>query len=473
MSYNFIECDRETLYLMPPSLREWLPEGELAWFMLDVVGEMDLSKFYGRYRADGCGHAAYEPGMMVSLLLYAYCLGTRSSRQIERLCGVDVGFRLIAANQRPDYTTICRFRSENEAELQRLFTEALRLCVEAGLVKVGVVALDGTKIKAAAALSANRTHESLEKEVEKMLAEAKAKDAEEDALYGADKRGDELPEDLRDRKSRLRRLQEAKARLDREAAAQAAEQAAKISLREAEEETTGKKKRGRKPGEPDANPQEDAKANVTDPESRIMKTRSGHVQGYNAQAVVTKEQVIVAAEVTQQANDVKQLNSMLEKAKEELRAAGEEEEIGKALADAGYWSDANVREADPNGPELLIATNKDWKQRKAMREQAPPRGRIPTDCSARERMERKLLTARGRKLYKLSSQTVEPVFGQMKDGRGCDRFMRRGVSAAAGEWALICATHNLLKLWRSGKAKLGRVVKQISLGRRDFVPAYA
>jgi transposase len=209
-SFNFLPLNREQDHLMPPSLRDWLPEGDLSWFVLDAVSQMDLTPFYAKYRADGWGHAAYEPSMMVCLLLYAYCLGVRSSRQIERLCERDIGFRVITANQAPDHSTIARFRQANEEALTALFTQALRLCAEAGLVKVGTMALDGTKMKANASLAANRKYASIEAEVKRMLEEAAAKDAEEDELYGPDRRGDELPEDLRYRRKRLTRLKEPK-----------------------------------------------------------------------------------------------------------------------------------------------------------------------------------------------------------------------------------------------------------------------
>ena len=204
-----------------------------------------------------------------------------------------------------------------------------------------------------------------------------------------------------------------------------------------------------------------------------MKTKSGYVQGYNAQAAVTGNQIIVAAAVTQECNDVKQLLPMLEKIEANLAAVGAPEAMKTALADAGYWSEANMSGAKPAGPELFIATNKDWKQRKAMREAPPPRGRIPENMTTRDLMERKLLTKHGRALYKLRGQTIEPTFGQIKDGRGCDGFMRRGVKAADSEWALICATHNLLKLWRSGKAKMLRISGRFSVGAPIFAPVYA
>ena len=464
VAYNFILCDREQSYLMPLSLRDWLGEDHLAWCVLNAVGVMDLSAFEEKYRADGWGAAAFPPSMMVPLLLYAYCAGIRSSRKIERACETDVAFRVVAANRQPDHSTIARFRRENLKEIEGLFTQILAICVDAGLVKVSVVAIDGTKMEANASLAANRTHEGLtteiEKEVKRILAEAEATDAEEDRLHG-EKRGDELPEELRTEKSRIERLRECKERLEREAAERAAEQQKKIDERAAKEEETGKKLPGRKPKEPDPTSPEKAKANVTDPESRIMKTRKGYVQGYNAQAAVTEEQIIVAAEVTQEANDVKQLRSMIEKTAGNIEAVGVEEKVGTALADAGYWSAANVNEADPEGPDLLIATTKDWKQRKAARERPPPRGRIPNDLSCRERMERKLLTKRGRALYKKRSRTVEPVFGQVKDARGCSRFLLRGREGASGEWKLLCGTHNLLKLWR-------HVCRQAGSGRANW-----
>lgn len=454
MGYNFLPYDRDQLYLLPPALQDWLPESDLAWFLLDAVAQMDLKKITQTYRTDGWGQAAYEPTMMVALLLYAYCVGERSSRCIERLCERDIAFRIIAANQQPDHTTLARFRQTHEKALAALFTDVLRLCAKAGVVKVGVVALDGTKIKADAALAANRTAESIHETVQAMLSEAQRVDEAEDGLYGAERRGDELPEGLRDRHSRRARLQACQAQLEQEAAEAVAQQQSKLETRQSAEAETGQKKRGRKPKTPKAIAEAaaTATANVTDPDSRLMKTQAGYVQGYNAQAIVTAEQIVVAAELTQQANDIHQLHPMVAQARENLHTIGHLPPIGTALADAGYCSEANLTTVVANGPELLVATNKDWKQRKAQREQPPPCGRIPTKLTPRERMERALLTKRGRRLYKLRGQTVEPVFGQIKTVRGCDRFMRRGEQACASEWKLLCATHNLLKLWRSGKA---------------------
>lgn len=449
VGYSFKPVERDQLYLMPPSLREWLPEGDLAWFIVDAVEQMELGQFYAKYRRDGIGHPGYEPSMMVGLLLYAYCLGEKSSRRIEQLCARDIGFRVVAANHIPDHTTIARFRQDNEKELADLFTQVLELAAKSGLVKVGVLAVDGSKIKANASLAASRKHSSIKAEVEKILAEAEAKDREEDKLYGPDRRGDELPEELRNRASRLARLKAAKEILEKEAAERAADQAAKIAEQEAEERSTGKKRRGRKPKEPTENPEDTAKANVTDPESRIMKSRSGYLQGYNAQAVATENQIIVAAEVTQEANDVKQLVPVVDKARENIAAVTQGEGPKTVLADAGYWSEANMVALASEGPELMVATLKDWKQRRENRDRPCPRGRIPAKLSARDRMERKLLTKRGRALYKKRSVIIEPIFGQIKDARGLDRFARRGLAAADSEWKVICLTHNLLKIWRS------------------------
>ncbi len=453
MAYNLLQCDREQSYLMAPSLRDWLDEGDLAWFILDAVDQMELGEFYAVYRNDRWGAAAYDPAMMVGMLLYAYCQGIRSSRRIARALERDVGFRVVAANQQPDFRTICRFRSEPEKALERLLVQALWLCREAGLVKLGVVALDGAKVAANAALEANRNHKAIEEEVRRMLAEAKKVDAEEDALFGPERQGDELPEGLGRRAERLKRLQEAKSRLEKEAEDTAKAVQEHLEQRQMEEAASGKKKRGRKPKVIEPTPTAEVKANITDPDSRIMKARQGYVQGYNVQTIVSRDQIIVAAGVTQEANDVQQLEPMLETLERTLEAAGIEDRPRVALADAGYWSEANFTACScPKGPELLIATTKDWKQRKAARERGCPRGRIPGDLDPRERMERRLLTQRGRRLYRLRGITVEPVLGQVKEGQGCRRFMRRGLQAAQSEWALMGTTHNLLKLWRSGQA---------------------
>jgi len=454
MAYSYTTCNREQQYLLPPSMKEWLGDDHFVWFLLDAVEQMDLRAFHAAYRPDGTGQKAHHPEMMLAVMLYGYCHGERSSRQLERLCQESVPYRILAADTAPDHCAFARFRQRHEAALKAVFLEVLRLCAEAGVLKVGVVSLDGTKLKANAALSANRTLEGLEKEIAAMVSEAASRDAEEDARYGKDRRGDELPEGMRHREERVRRLRECKAKLEAQREAARRAQEAKIEQRKAEEAADGRKKRGRTPKTPEQAAEEkaDSKANPTDPSSAIMKTRQGYVQGYNAQAVVTEDQYIVAPGLTTEANDQRQLHPMLEEAAANLEAAGVKKKIGVGLADAGYSSEKNLTSGSADGPELLVNTTKDWKRRQALREAPRPRGRIPKRLTATERMERKLLTKRGAALYRKRAQTVEPVFGQIKDARGLDRFCRRGDEACGSEWSVICATHNLLKPFRSGKA---------------------
>jgi len=473
MSFNLIECNREQKFLLPIDMSEWLPGDHLVWFVIDAVETMDLASFYAGVRADGWGGAAYDPAMMVSLLLYSYCMGERSSRKIEKLCQCDIAFRVITASHVPDHSTIARFRQNNGEGLEELFDEVLRLCAEAGLVKAGLLALDGTKIGANASIDANRAHDYFREEVKKWLREADEIDAEEDRLYGPDRRGDELPEDLRRPEDRRRRIEECLERLNREADEAEAEKQDEIRKREEEEGRSGKKKRGRKPKSPEkvrAEKERGAKANITDPDSRIMKTRKGYIQGFNAQAAVTKDQVIVAAELTQEENDVNQLHPMIEKAIENLEKAGIDEQVRAVVADAGYLSEDNLKkkseeedgeeegqgeerkeeEKPEDGPELYIATKKDRKQRAEPQEQSRDEDTLPEDLTERQKMERKLATEEGRAIYKKRGQTVEPVFGQIKEGRGFSRFSGRGLPACTSEWKFMCAVHNLLKLWRAG-----------------------
>lgn len=449
MGYNFRGGNREQLSLMPPSITDWLPAGHLAWFVIEAVETMDLSPFYAKYRTNGQGSAAWHPKMMVALLLYAYCHGERSSRKIERLCEESVPYRVITGNEKPDHCSISRFRQDNAPAMKSLFIEILRLCAEAGLVQVGKVNLDGTKMKANASLAANRTEKALGAEIDRMLSEAEAKDTEEDAAFGKENRGDELPEDLRTRKDRLARLREAKERLERERQEAEAAQREKLEKREQKEQETGQKTRGKEPKSVEAvrKEQEERKANATAPETRILKTRSGYVQGFNAQAVGTDDQIVMAADVTDQENDQGQYHPMMAQAQENATAVLDEEKakIDLGRADAGYCNEADLEKEC--GHEILMATKKDWKRRKELREEPPPRGRIPKNLSATERMERKLRTKRGSEEYKMRSQTIEPIFGQIKSGRGIDSFYGRELVSAQGEWNLICGTHNLLKLF--------------------------
>lgn len=447
MSYNFLPYAQDQLLLMPPSLSEWVEEGSLARFVSDLIDSLDaqgeLAAFFAAYRTDGWGRAAYHPCMMLKVLVYSYAVGVRSSRRIEQALTQDVSVRYLAANQQPNFRTISDFRKDHLEALDKLFGSVLVLCREAGLAKLGVVALDGRKVAANAALDQNRTDESLQRQITEMLADADRLDREEDELFGKDMRGDELPEELRTSAGRQKRLKEALARLRAEAERARKEQEGKIEARAEDERRTGRKKRGRKPKPPEAVVDREKKANTTDPDSRIMKTRRGWVQGYNGQAVTDCEsQVIVAHAVTQDENDVRQLEPLLARVKEMTGAAPE-----ACTADAGYWSEANAA-LENEDTELFIATTKSWKQKKELAEQGPPRGRMPKNMTPQERMERKLRTKRGQEVYRQRGSSVEPVFGQMQ-GRGLNGFLLRGVHKVRGEWSLFCTTHNILKLWRS------------------------
>ena len=443
MGWNFLACDRQQQYLMPVSVAEWLPEDHLAWFVLDVVDQLDLAELYGAYRRDGWGRAAHEPSMMLALLLYAYCIGERSSRGIERRCREDVAFRVITANTAPDHATIARFRERHERLLQGLFVQSLRLCQAAGMIRVGVVALDGTKIRAQASMNATRSRAQIEAEVAAMFTEARAVDAAED-LAAAD--GSAQPVLRGGRAARRARLLAAKASLEDED--RAAEQAYRrvLAERAAREAATGKRLRGRKPRPPAADP--NRRVNTSDPDSRLMPVKGGWLQGYNAQIVTTVDQIIVAADVGTATNDQPLLHPMLTAATDTLAEAGVTEPIGLLLADAGYCTDTNLAAADPVGPRLLMPTYNLRKDRDVQDAQRELGNRAAKPLSAKARMEQELATEHGQALYRLRSQTVEATFGQIKEARGCRRFQRRGHPAVTGEWHLICATHNLLKLWR-------------------------
>ncbi len=453
MSRKYKRYDPNQTYLLPQNPKEWLPEGHLALFIQNVVTNfLDLSPIFDHYERSGMGAPPYHPAMMTELLFYGYCVSVRSSRRMAKAIEDDVAFRVLAAGNLPDFRTISDFRKIHIDALKPLFVQVVLLCEQAGLVTLGTVSIDGTKVKANASLSRNRTYKSLckktdqlEEEIERMLKEGIEIDDEEDRLYGPDKRGDELPEGFRTRKEQLERLRKAKEELEEEMRKEAEAQEKKIEVRKEKEAELGRKLRGRKPNAPPTAPDEKAKRNTTDVDSRIMKTRTGHVQGYNAQAAVDVEtQVIVAADVTQDCNDLHQGEPMLRACEENLGRMPE-----RGLFDAGYWFEEFVLRMQDK-VDLYVATNKDWKQRKAMRERPPPRGRIPKSATLKKRMERKLLTKNGREMYKKRAPSSEPVFGQIKDGRGLDSFLLRGTRKVNGEWNLMTMTHNLLKLWRSG-----------------------
>jgi len=445
--------------LLPPSLHDWLPERHLARFVAEVVETLDLQAIYESYAGDGRGLAAYQPTMMVRVLLYGYCVGVVSSRKIERATYEDVGFRFLSADTHPDHDTIAAFRARHLSALAGLFVQALRLCERAGLVKLGHVAIDGTKIKANAskhkAMSYARMTETearLRAEVEALLRHAAEVDAAEDAQYGPGVRGDELPAELARREVRLAKIREAKAALEQEAREQAAQQRAeaeaKIAARAEHAAQTGKKVGGRAPQVPDpaeAVPDPKAQRNFTDPESRIMPdgaNKGSFIQAYNAQAAVDgHRQIIVAADITPQTNDSQQLVPML------MQVQVNVGRVPHAVsADAGYWSDANVTDPRVAGSDLHIATGRHT-HGVHPEATAPP----PSDpVSAKEAMRHKLQTAEGQAIYKERKAIVEPVFGQTKERRGFRRFSFRGTTRVRAEWRLICLTGNLLKLFRAG-----------------------
>jgi transposase len=460
MGQNFIPDTVNQTLLFPPSLHDWLPEGHLARFLLDVVSVLDLSAIYTSYQEkDGRGQAAYAPEMMVRLLLYGYARGVYSSRKIQTRTFEDVAFRYLSGDQHPDHATIAEFRKRHLEALSGLFTQALLLCSEAGLVKLGHVSIDGTKIKANAskhkAMSykhMNETEARLKQEIDALLAAAEKADAEEDAQYGKDRHGDELPAELQRRESRLQKIGEAKAALEQEAKEKAEQQRAeaeqKVAERAEEERRTGKKKRGREPRVPDpeqAKPDDTAQRNFVDPESRIMPdgaNKGSFVQGYNAQiAVDSASQVIVAAEVTQETNDKKQLLPMIA-----LIAANLKQKPEKVSADTGYFSEANVTDEQVKDVDLYVATGRDKHGDVVETSSDPP----PPGASPKEAMREKLRTEAGRTVYKMRKAIVEPVFGQIKEQRGFRRFSLRGKENVSREWKLVCAVSNLLKLFRAG-----------------------
>jgi transposase len=430
MAHHFRRPERRQKLLLAADMMEWLPEDDIVHLIVEAVAMMDLSKFEASYKRGRAGQAPFAPQVLLALLIYAYSQGVRSSRAIERLCGRDAGYRFIVGDNIPDHTVIARFRQRHSAEMKTVFLAVLRLCREAGLVRLGLVALDGTKVQGNASLEANRTAARIEAEIEKILAEAEATDAKEDSQAAA-QQGAALPKSLARQADRLVRLRKCKEKLEARAAAAAARQQAKIDAREAEEQATGKRKRGRKPKAADPSIDPDTNANVTDPDSGIMKTRRGWLHGYNAQVVVTTGQIIIANDVTTDANDVQQICPMLAQAQANVVGVVDENEkddvtLGAAVADAGYWSEANVA-TETVDCELIIATQKDHKQRAALHDAPPPRGRKPNNMTARERMDRKLRTQHGRERYRRRGASVEPVFGQMKDRQGARRFSMRGL----------------------------------------------
>jgi Transposase domain (DUF772)/Transposase DDE domain len=386
-----------------------------------------------------------NPGCCV--LLYAYCTGIRSSRQIERRLKEDLAFRVLAGNSTPDHVTIARFRVRHEQALAGLLVQSLQLCAAAGMVRLGLVALDGTKIEANAAATANRTHAHLEAQVAELLSQAAEADRAEDREHVAI-RSDELPRTLAGRAERLVRLQQAKAQLEAEAAARQKRYQQRVAALAAAARARGQRPRAHiRPRRRDEAPNPTATVNTTDPDSRFVRGNGRTLQGYNAQAAATCEQVVVAAELTQQANDLQQLAPMLTAIRTTLAAAGIGDRVQQLAADSGYWSIANV--SAPNAPELLIPPARHGRHGKPRKDGKPSESKSD---NLRAVMLAKLSSQQGKACYAQRSRTIEPVFGQVKTIQGGARFMRRGLRACAAEWKLLCGTHNLLKLWRTTTA---------------------
>jgi transposase len=514
MAQNFIDCDREQAFLMPPSLRDWLPGDHLAWFVIESVDRLGLEAFYAAYRADGHGRAAYEPSMMVGLVLYAYSTNVRSSRAIERHCRQDIAYRVITGNRVPDHATIARFIVRHEQRLAELFTSVLRLCGKAGLVQSGVVAVDGTKLSASANSDCNVDYDRVAKEI---IAEAIATDSAEDEQHG-DARGDELPPELSTETARrewLTRALEQKQSLEEQSVEEEEERVEeesgdpldgfdaerilartqgragwlrdahrqleqerwrtaghiprsrserlRIAARQFEDdlaaelrgnrayEASREQRRGTrriggppKPYTPPEIPQ--GEVNVTDPDSRRMKGNRRYIQGYNAQAVVNEQQIVIAAEISTAAADFSHLRPMIEAALRELAQAGETEAPTVALGDAQYWNEQHMDDVTAgHGIQVLIPP--DSGKRK---------GERPGWTGGRYSfMRRVLATDLGKQLYQKRQRSIEPVYGHTKHNRRFDRFHRRGRMAVRTEWRLITMSHNLTKLYRNQIAALG------------------
>lgn len=449
--YRFYN-QRQTL-LLPLNIQNWLPKGHLAVFISDMVDEMDLTQFFNYYEDEERGAPPYDPRMMTKILFYSYCVGVTASRKIEKKLCEDIAFRYLAAGNFPDFRTISDFRRIHIDTLEDLFVQVLLLCDAAGLVKLGTVSLDGMKVEANASLQKTKKYETLCKEEEQLrkivreiLEDAEQIDQEQDQLYGEDKRGDELPPGFQNKKERLMRIRKAKEQVERKQKQHFEEYQKNLGKRREKEKTQGKKLRGRKPHPVLKKPGGKLKGNTTDPDSRIMKTRKGFIQGYNGQAMVdTDSQIIVAGDLVQDENDKHQQIPMVEKLREYLGQVPE-----KLTMDAGYWDEQRLQQLDDD-IDLYVATDKDWKERKKMQDCPSPCGRIPKNLSYKERMERKLLTKKGKMIYQKRGCSVEPVFGQIQN-RGLGRLLLRGLRKAKGEWLLMCLSHNLLKLWKAQAA---------------------
>jgi transposase len=443
---TFRRYDPNQTLLLSPNLDDWLEEGHLARFVSDTVGALDVSGILDSYD-EARGGPPYDPVMMVKLLVYGNCVGVRSSRKIAQACSDQVSFRWLAAGNQPRHTAVADFRLLHVGRFEVVFKEVLRLAGKSGLVRLATVSIDGTKMKANAALVKNRKWDDLQKEekrlddlVKEISRAGIAEDEADDREYGKDGTPYELPEHLRSKAGRAEAIRKAKESLAKEREEAKRDYDDLVAKRKEQEEALGRKLGGRKPK---LWINDDARRNLTDVDSRVMTGRQGFIQGYNAQAAVDADShLIVGALVTQEANDFKQQNPVLEAIR-----ASTGRYPKRVLEDAGFWSETEILRA-PDGVELFVATSTSWKQRKALRDQPSPRGRIPANASLKERMERKLRTKRGQARYMLRSQTVEAAFGRIKEDQGVRAFLLRGLRKVAGEWNLVTTSHNVKRMWR-------------------------
>jgi len=441
MPQNFLYPQRDQPLLLPVDMREWLPEDDLVFVVLDAVATLDLGEFRRRYRADGHGRAAFDPEMMVALLLYGYCQGERSSRVIEKRCVRDVGYRVVTGGLQPDHATIARFRARHETALGGLFSQVLRLLAAEGMVSLGMLSLDGTKLAGNAAQKANKTSP----QIDKLLAEAAERDAADDAREGSDPPA-ATPRALARRAERRERLAAARDRLAAEDNARRQAQYARQQAWDAAA-AAGQRRGGRRPGdEPRTNRNNtEPRANITDPDVRVMRNQKGYLAGYNGQLVVTGGQVIVGAMLSQHPVDRTLLHPLLDTCRQQLTEAGIKPRLRTVLADAGYVSEETFARADSDGLRLLAPLAKDPGR---IRARTPQRAlhldKLPATAAARRRMQH----PRGRDDYKMRSRTVEPVFGQLKTCQNFTMMSRRGFTACESEWLLASTAHNLRKLHR-------------------------
>jgi len=445
----------------PISPRDALPENDLVFFLIDLIPQLDLTPFHGYYARDLRGQPPFDVTMMVTLLVYAYAVGVCSSRKIAAACERNLAFRAIVGADRPDFRTISDFRKIHRPALKPLFVEVLRVAGELGMVKLGNLSTDGTKMRAHASRHKAMSYgymakeiARLEAEVERLLEDAERLDAEQDAAQGS-RRGDELPDELKRREDRLAKIRAAKARLEAEARAAAEAEQHRRDEARARREAEGRPRRGQEPAPIDPTPEDKAQTNFTDPEAKIMKqSHKGFEYSYNAQAVVDGEhQIIVAAQVTQAANDKQQAVPMGRAALENLEAAGIERPKAADgtvvpipnTADTGYFSAEAIRGLEQIGLDPYIAVERQ-KHHEAASASEPTAAAAGAD--GKETMRQKLASATGKVLYAARKRIVEPVFGQTKEARGIRGFLLRGLEKVAAEWQLICLTHNLLKIWR-------------------------